>query len=44
VVDSIEDTPRKVKGRRELMNFECSIIYDAKGASSRCGKGKAHTC
>jgi hypothetical protein len=34
VVDSIENTPRKVKGRRELLNLEYSIIYDAMGASS----------
>jgi hypothetical protein len=32
------------KGRRGLLNLECSINYDAKGASSRRGKGKAHTC
>jgi len=24
--------------------LECSINYDAKGASSRHGKGKAHDC
>jgi hypothetical protein len=43
-VDAIEDIPWKVKGRRELLNLECSINYDAKGASSRCGKGKAYAC
>jgi len=35
-------TPRKVKHRRELLNLDCSINYDAKGASSRRGKGKLH--
>jgi hypothetical protein len=39
-IDSIEDTPRKVKDRRELLNLECFIKYDAKGASSRHGKDK----
>jgi hypothetical protein len=43
IKDLIEDTPRKFKGRRELLNLECSINYDAKGAS-RSGKGKAHSC
>ena len=38
-VDSIKDTPQKVKGTRDLLNLECSINYDAKGASSRRGKG-----
>ena len=33
--DFFEVTPRKVKGRRELLNMECSINYDVKGASSR---------
>ena len=33
-----EVTPRKVKGRRELKNLECSIKYDAKGASTRRGR------
>jgi hypothetical protein len=42
IKDLIEDTPRKVKGRRELLNLECSINYVANGASSRCGKDKAH--
>jgi hypothetical protein len=41
IEDLIEHTPRKVKGRREVLNLECSISYDAKGASSRWGKGKA---
>jgi len=35
-------TPRKVKGRRELLNLDSSINYDAKGAFSRQGKGKLH--
>jgi len=30
VIDSIENTPRKVKGRRELLNLECSNNYDAR--------------
>jgi hypothetical protein len=30
------------RGRRELLNLECSINYESTGASSRCGKGKAH--
>jgi hypothetical protein len=38
----LEATPRHVKGRRELHNLECSINYDAKGASSRRGIGKPH--
>jgi hypothetical protein len=37
---TLEATPRKVKGRRELLNLECSINYDAKGASTRRGKAK----
>jgi hypothetical protein len=44
-----EDHPREVKGacsnprgRRELLNLECSINYDTTGTSSRHGKGKAH--
>jgi hypothetical protein len=41
IEDLIEDIPLKVKGRRELLNLECSINYDAKGASSRRGEGKA---
>jgi hypothetical protein len=28
------------RGRRELLNLECSINYDFAGASSRHGKGK----
>jgi hypothetical protein len=40
--DTKVDLPRKGKGRRELLNLECSINYDSKGASSRRGKGKAH--
>jgi hypothetical protein len=32
--------PRKVKDRRELLNLECSIKYDSKGASLP-GVGKA---
>jgi hypothetical protein len=39
-IDSIEDIPQKVKDRRELLNLECFIKYDAKGASSRRGKDK----
>jgi hypothetical protein len=39
VVDSIENTPRKVKGRRELLNLEyffffisnCKLLKSAKG-------------
>jgi hypothetical protein len=49
IEDIEEDHPRKVKGvrlkprgRRELLNLECSINYDAYGTSSRRGKGKAH--
>jgi hypothetical protein len=42
IKDSEVILPRKVKGRRELLNLECSINYDSKGASSRRGKGKAH--
>lgn len=44
-----EDHPREVKGvcsntrgKRELLNLECSINCDTAGASSRRGKGKAH--
>jgi hypothetical protein len=32
----------KSRGRRELLNLECSINYDTSGASSRHRKGKAH--
>jgi hypothetical protein len=32
----------KSRGRRELLNLECSINYDTSGASSRRGEGKAH--
>jgi hypothetical protein len=32
----------KSRGRRELLNLECSINYDTLGASSRRGEGKAH--
>jgi hypothetical protein len=32
----------KTRGRRELLNLECSINYDTAVVSSRCGKGKAH--
>jgi hypothetical protein len=39
---TLEVTPQKIKGRRELLNLECSINHDAKGASSRRGKGKTH--
>jgi hypothetical protein len=39
---TLEVTPREVKGRREILNLECSINNDAKGASSRRGKGKTH--
>jgi hypothetical protein len=35
-----EVTPRKVKGRRELKNLECSIKYVDKGTSTRRGRGK----
>ena len=35
--EGIEDStvllPRKVKGKRGLLNLECSIKYDSKGAS-----------
>jgi hypothetical protein len=31
--EGIKDTPRKVKGRRELLNLNYSINYDAKGVS-----------
>jgi hypothetical protein len=37
---TLEATPRKVKGRRELLNLESSINYDAKGASTRWGKAR----
>jgi hypothetical protein len=44
--EGIEDSavllPQTIKGRRELLNLECSIKYDSKGASSRCGKGIVH--
>jgi tRNA(His) 5'-end guanylyltransferase len=30
------------RGRRELLNLECSINYESTCASSRRGKGKAH--
>lgn len=36
------DSLSSSKGYRELKNLECSINYDAKGASSSRGKGKAH--
>lgn len=39
---SLEDTLQKVKDRREFLNLECSINYDAKRASSRWGKGKSY--
>jgi hypothetical protein len=50
ILSSIEeDHPQEVKvcvlrlrGRRELLNLECSINYDIACASSRRGKGKAH--
>jgi hypothetical protein len=32
------------RGRRELLNLECSINYDLTGASSRRGKCKVHAC
>jgi hypothetical protein len=35
---TFEVTSRKVKGRRELKNLECSIKYDAKGTSTRRGE------
>jgi hypothetical protein len=45
--EGIEDfevvLPRKIKGRREPLNLECSNNHDSKRASSRRGKGKAHT-
>jgi hypothetical protein len=44
IEDSIEVTPSKVEGRRELLNLECSINNDAKGALSRRAIGKAHAC
>lgn len=44
-----EDNVREIKGayfksrgRRELLNLECSINYDTTRASSRRRKGKAH--
>jgi hypothetical protein len=37
---TLEATPRKVKGRRELLNLESSINYDANSASTSWGKGK----
>ena len=39
---TLEVTPQKVKGRREPLNFEYFINYDASGSSSRQGKGKTH--
>lgn len=39
---TLEVTPRKGKGRRELINLECSIDYDVKGTSSRLRKSKTH--
>lgn len=42
IEDRKEAFPWKVKGRRELLNIECSINYDSKGASSKHGKSKAH--
>ena len=35
-----EAFPWKVKGRRELLNIECSINYDSMGASSKHGKAR----
>jgi hypothetical protein len=35
---TLEVTPRKVKGRRELQNLECSINYNTKSASTRRGE------
>lgn len=40
VAVTVEATPRKVKGRRELLNLESSINYDSKSASTRRGKCK----
>jgi hypothetical protein len=40
--ETLEAFPWKIKGRRELLNLECSINYDAKGVSSKRGKGKTH--
>jgi hypothetical protein len=34
-------TPRNVKGKLDIQNLDCSINYDAKGASNRQGKGKS---
>jgi hypothetical protein len=42
IEDLIKVSPRKVKGGGEPLNLECSINFDAKGASSRRGKRKAH--
>jgi hypothetical protein len=35
-------TLQKVKAKKRLLYLECSINYDAKGTSSRWGKGKTH--
>ena len=40
IEDLIQDTPRKVKGRRKLLNLECSITYDANRVSSSRGKAR----
>jgi hypothetical protein len=37
---TLEATPWKVKGRRELLNLESFINYDTKGASTRRGKAR----
>lgn len=42
IKDLTEDTPRKGKGSRELLNLECFIIHDVKGSSSRHEKSKAY--
>jgi hypothetical protein len=34
----------KSRGRRELLNFECSTNYDTLGASSRRGKARLTFC
>lgn len=37
-------TTRKVKGKRDIQNLDCSINYDAKGASNRRGERRISSC
>ncbi|KAE7999900.1 hypothetical protein FH972_004284 [Carpinus fangiana] len=36
--EDLSDSKSQVTGRRELLNLECSVNYNAEGASSRWGK------